>query len=150
MKLQRLIKLSVQTDQEAFDAACRHFARMTKRAVNGSSCVYETPDGKNHCIVGALLKLDTPDKHQWAKHVGGGWDDVAWQEDYGVECLEDLPAGGYLVDVNGLTYELPADLQNIHDEAANWDEDGFIGWWMLEDLAINYNLNTKVLDAVRR
>lgn len=148
MKLQRLIKLVVHTDQEAFDKAVNYFATAPKRAVSPdtSSCVYETEDKKQHCVVGALLKLDTPEKHRWAQTAQGGVDDLIYD---GNEDLGILEPGSYLIDVNGINPDLLGALQNAHDDRYNW-EDGFVGWGQMTIIAADFGLDTKALDAKRR
>lgn len=148
MATQKLIKLVVHTDQEAFDRAVRFFASAPRRAVNPTSnfCVYETPDGKNHCVVGSMLKLDTPEKHQWARTAQGAFSDLAYDEEW------DDPAESreYLIDPNGINWELMAALQNAHDYADEWGPDGYRGWASLATIAIDFGLDTEVLHAVRR
>lgn len=150
MKLQKLIKLVVHNDQEAFDKAVNYFATAPKRAVapDASFCVYETEDKKQHCVVGALLKLDTPEKHKWAQEARGGVSDLAYCEG---EDLGDLEPGQFVIDTNGVGEELLVSLQEAHDNRYNWEQGvGFVGWSDLAEVAVTFGLNTKELDAKRR
>lgn len=149
MQVMDLITLSVTTEQEAFDAVARHLATMPERAVipnpkpeyvgtNPVVCVYETDDGKRRCALGALMVLDTPEKHQWARTTMGGVDDVGWTEEW--------PEQGR-VDYGDISWELLAELQNAHDTEEHWGPQGFDlnGWAFLADVAVNYGLNTDAL-----
>lgn len=150
MKLQKLIKLVVHTDQEAFDKAVNYFASAPRRAVapDASFCVYETEDRKQHCVVGALLKLDTPEKHRWAQNASGGVSDLAYCEG---EDLGHLEPGQFVIDTNGVDEELLVALQEAHDNRFNWELDvGFVGWSELAEVAEAFGLDTKELDAKRR
>lgn len=146
MKLQKLIKLVVRDDQQAFDRVARQLATMPRRAVrptNGiDQCVYETEDRKLHCAVGVLLDLDTPAKHKWAQTRMAGVDDITYFDD---EDLSDLLDGEFLVDFNGVSPEMLSELQNVHDDSGHWNDTGFTGWWAMEQVAHSWGLNTKAL-----
>jgi hypothetical protein len=147
-----LIDLTVHSNQQAFDAVARHLSKMTARAVipnpreeyrltNPWVCVYETPDGKEHCAIGGLLVLDTPEKHEWARATMGGTDDVAWYEGEGVGV-------GTYVDFGGIDSDLLAALQSVHDEQYNWNESGFFAWEKMDEIADRYGLSREALDAL--
>lgn len=151
MKLQKLIKLVVHTDQEAFDRAVNYFATAPKRAVapDTSFCVYETKDRKQHCVVGALLKLDTPEKHRWAQTAQGGISDLVVTPGEDLSFLEE--PGVFAIDINGIDPDLLLALQETHDNRYNWEQDvGFVGWSELADVAATFGFDTKELDAKRR
>lgn len=143
-----IIKLSVHNDQEAFDAAARHLKGMRQRAVtpDGYNCVYETEDGKNNCVVGALLVLDTPDKKSWAKKVRNSVNNLL----KGRERRYDETGPIYRIDKNGVSEHLLSQLQGAHDSVHYWGADGFnwSGWQRMRDIAVSWGLNTKVLDAL--
>lgn len=148
-----IIKLKVHNNQEAFDAAVRHLNGMRRRAATADArtCVYETEDGKANCVVGALLVLDTPDKHKWAKKVRASVENVlrgTLHRSIG-RGDGDRP-GEYLVDENGVDPGLLARLQSIHDDKFSWSPEGFVGWGRLRAGAAAFDLNTKALDALRR
>lgn len=143
-----IIKLSVHNDQEAFDAAARHLKGMRQRAAtpDGYNCVYETEDGKNNCVVGALLVLDTPEKKSWAKKVRNSVTNLL----KGRERRNDETGPVYRIDKNGVSEYLLANLQGAHDSAHYWSADGFNeqGWERMRYIAEGYDLNTKALDAL--
>lgn len=136
-----IIKLNVHNDQEAFDKAVRHLKGMRQRAVLGNQCIYETEDGKNNCVVGAMLVLDTPAKHRWARKIVAGIKNLVREP----HTADDR---AYRIDQNGVSPELLAELQFIHDDYAAWDADGFKNWPRLRSAAENWGLNTKALDAL--
>lgn len=141
-----IIKLNVHSNQECFDKAVRYLKGMPRQAttVPGGSCVYETEDGKLNCIVGAMLVLDTPDKHSWARSIRSGVKDI-------LRGGRKVEGGGsrYAIDQNGVASDLLSALQGVHDSGNHWDVRGFVGWWRLEQVAHSWGLKTDVLDAER-
>lgn len=109
------ITLNVSTNQEAFDKVWKHLHSMPRRAAQYDvvaermMCRFRTELGER-CAVGCLIPDDQYDP---AMEVGG------------VGTLVDE---GWLDDgMNAIAIELLMDLQDIHDEARNWDESGFNG-----------------------
>lgn len=90
------LKKNIKTNQQAFDAVCRHLAKQKERAIDNSNCRYSTDEGKR-CAVGALVTVG--DARKCEQRYGGN--DVQY---IGLELGE--------VDV-----ELLASLQHDHDTA---------------------------------
>jgi hypothetical protein len=127
-------KLKVHTDQEAFDAVCVHLRTMTRRAKEGVWCRYETPTG-DRCAIGALIDAEhLPD---WRCAVGDLLDEENGAYAFGNELTDErdfLNLGDDYIDP-----EFLATLQELHDEADNWDHNGFRED-ALEHLAANWAL----------
>lgn len=119
------IKLTVNTDQEAFDAVVRHLKNLKGRAALGAFCVYLTADGRN-CAIGAIM--DNP--HMASRG-----------------AVLDLIDDGTL-DPGELNPHLLDNLQTAHDRQYHWDGDVFIGTKYLRQLAKSFGLSTAVLDEV--
>lgn len=141
-----IITLKAHNNQEAFDMAARHLATMNGRAMDGSACVYESESGKAHCVVGALLDLDTPAKKNWARKVRAGIKNLLSGEDWRTPS-DGSPA--FSVYNNGVDPNLLHELQISHDESTYWSATGeFNGWGSLRFIATTFELNTKALDAL--
>lgn len=146
----QLIKINARSNQDAFDKVVRHLASMRQRAMildenTGTICMYETPE-KEHCAIGALLVLDTPEKHAWAQEAKGDVESVLYDPEY----PEYMPQDGFSIDPGDFDPCFLAGLQGLHDAPANWGDDGFEGWDDLLDFAVDYGLETEVVNAARR
>jgi hypothetical protein len=125
-----MLTLTVNTNQEAFDAVARQLATQKGQAFdeNRGSCLYVTEDGRR-CAIGGLMNAT---------------DD---------EIFEELDRRGLESDVYGLASEGQLDagdisetllsrLQFTHDASDNWQDDTFVGWAKLLQVADDYNLLT--------
>jgi hypothetical protein len=155
MDTPRLIKLTVKDDQQAFDKVMRHLSKMTEPAMGPNPkpgamgmpklCLYETPDGRR-CAIGALMDLNAPKKHAWAKSVVAGFEDIQYDPDYDDD---QYPEDGYWVDVGNVNPWLLIDLQVLHDTLANWtDGVGFHAWDLATNIAKLHGVNMDALDAL--
>lgn len=147
-----LIPLTVSTNQEAFDAICRHLAQMTEQsATDSGSCVYRRVDG-NRCAIGAVITDENYDFRMEGASIldltRAGWcrwgDKTLWGKDpYVVKIVTSISS--YLL----------GDLQEQHDMASNWRDDmgyplgRFDGWDRVKDVGDAYNLNLSVLDELK-
>jgi hypothetical protein len=141
------IPLNVETEQEVFDAVCRHFAQMTRQSIDGhgDACMYRTIDG-NRCAVRALIADEHYDpriENMLARHLA----DDGWGTDDGVR---------FFIDTD-LDYTFIGELQSVHDNGGNWtdnfDEDrtqtfNNYGWSTLRSIAERRDLSVVVLDEV--
>ncbi len=118
--------LTVDTDQEAFDAVVRHLAAATVRAADMNGCAYLTSGGLR-CAVGALL--DDPSSRAVELPT--------------IELFLAVDDG--LIDVGDIDVDLLQGLQGAHDVACNWSDDGFVGWDEMRDIADTFGLSTAVL-----
>lgn len=145
-----IITLKAKTNQEAFDMVARHLHGMVARAYDHKdlACVYETEDDKSRCAVGALLVLDTPAKHRWAKKVRAAIKDLVYGQrekaTAHAECSGLAPLCVFPGDVD---VSLLQEMQQAHDSQYDW-RGAFTGWDRMRDIAGEYDLNTKALDAL--
>jgi len=48
----------IKTDQQAFDAVCKHLAKQKRQALHNLKCDYLTTDGER-CAIGGIMPLDS-------------------------------------------------------------------------------------------
>jgi hypothetical protein len=147
-----IITLKAKTNQEAFDMVARHLKNMPRRAVTeDADCVYETEDDKNKCAIGALLVLDSPRKHKWAKRVRASISDLVCSRRESAERrAESAGVEAFCVMPGDVDISLLQAMQRAHDSGDHWVANGFGvgGWRWMRRLAEDYGLNTKALDAL--
>jgi hypothetical protein len=147
-----IITLKAKTNQEAFDMVVRHLKNMPRRAVTeDADCVYETEDDKNKCAIGALLVLDSPRKHKWAKRVRASISDlVCSRRESAARRAERAGVEPFCVMPGNVDVSLLQAMQRKHDDSGCWNADGFSdwGWDAMRAIAFSYGLNTKALDAL--
>lgn len=127
-----VIKLKVDTAQEAFDAVTRHLSQMEHQATGSSksglgTCMYLTPDG-DRCAIGAILDLDDPAKSQWAMEAQGSTSDI-WcpteHAEHDEEYLESVWSNAHS-DVDQFSQFPAFDPDEALNVAINtWELDGF-------------------------
>lgn len=117
------LHLTVDTDQEAFDAMVRHLAQLPHRSTsdNGDDCSYSGL----RCAVGAIL--NDPDEAE--RHHSG-------------TNVRELP-----IDTN-VNVDLLASMQFTHDCNFLWGDQGFEAWYALRDIANQFGLSAAVVDEV--
>lgn len=122
-------KLTVTTNQQAFDAVKAHLAKMPRRAVDEMEgvCSYFTSDGIP-CAVGALV-----DDPQGLQHAVTGYGNG----DTSAITLADIG----IIDTGDVNLRLLNQLQQIHDAEDNWGDDGFNNWIGLDAIKQRFNLN---------
>lgn len=127
--------------QSMYDQVVENLSKMTDRCVIGDDddceCVYDDGNG-NHCAIGGLMtkeELDIVKKHDM---------NIATPASDVIEKLELKRFGynsnrGFKNDALLIFYN---DLQTIHDNLYNWDENGFSndGFESLTKIAENYGL----------
>jgi hypothetical protein len=148
-----IITLKAKTNQEAFDMVARHLHGMPARAMSdsGGSCVYESEDDKRKCAVGALLDLNSPRKHAWAKAIRSSITDLTCgRPDTAKRRAAEAAVDPFCVMPGDVSVALLQDLQRIHDDSGLWGSEGFRprGWDRMSALATDFGLNTKALDAL--
>jgi hypothetical protein len=121
------------TDQEAFDAMCRHLLKMRRQTRDPATgaCMYRGPRG-TRCAVGALI----PDEQYRSRFEGG----------YNLRRLtEEVRA------LNEVNYELLQSVQALHDSEIYWGRKGLLAHakTRLREIAGIYNLFPAVLDSPR-
>jgi hypothetical protein len=144
-----IITLKAKTNQEAFDMVARHQKNMPARAQTDGDCVYESEDDKRKCAIGALLNLNTPRKHTWAKRIRSSISDlVCSRREHATRRAEEAQVDAFCVMPGDVDVYLLQKLQGVHDDSYSWRGGGFVGWAEMRDLARSRGLNTKVLDAL--
>lgn len=99
--------LNVSTNQETFDAVCKHLFAMTKRAITESGfCSYRTIDGRR-CAIGALISDRQAEKAGITYRTGGS--------------VFALVTYDHLLNVGDVDLDLLGDLQQVHDDLRNWN-----------------------------
>lgn len=119
------VRLTVSTDQEAFDAVVRHLAQLDGRSIADGTCVY---NGKK-CAIGAIV--DDPDLLELLSA--------------GVMSIAELIDH---VDIGVVDLDLLEVLQATHDLYTNWDDNKFADWDHLRCIASGYGLSAAVVDEV--
>ena len=120
------------TDQEAFDKMVDHLATLQGRSVNSNGyCIYNG----SKCAVGALLT-------DYELHKFGGLEgDVN-------DLLELMSESGHTTPLSKVYIGLLNDMQSMHDEIDNWDDEGFNAWGQVAEIAsltgLNFNDPRKV------
>jgi hypothetical protein len=143
----KVITLSVTTNQEAFDAVVRHLASMNRQSVViesegldpfgeplSGSCAYRHPDGRK-CAIGALIPDDQYDPIIEKSNV--------WS------LVTGLRSGTPRLDAGTISTDLLINLQDAHDDWNNWDRTGFNRYNLLEAIGKWYDLDTTVLKEVQ-
>lgn len=123
------------TLQDFFDTTIRHLIQQGERAVEdyvrtddllGSVCRYRTPEGIK-CAAGVHI----PDALY-----------EEWME--GVSILSMINPEGEQFQADLVPYfpshSLAQALQELHDEEASWDDEGFIAFHEARDIAASHNL----------
>jgi hypothetical protein len=128
------MRLSVTTNQEAFDNVVRHLSTMKERSMtpDGASCAYRGDKGLK-CAVGALIPRFVTNDVDAAIQVSG------------VDYLIDQCG----LDIGDVSQALLEDLQEIHDQYTNWRPSGFRAWEQFYALARRFDLDASVVDEVR-
>jgi hypothetical protein len=131
------------TNQEAFDKVVVHLSTMPRKstASDGNSseqfagCVYRTPDG-NRCAIGALIPDELYEERMDLKGLSVDW--LIKEYPHIKELFKDC------------SHSLLAVLQSIHDDNRNihWEDNKFIGWNELKEVAEAFRLNTEVIDNI--
>ena len=117
------------TDQEAFDAMCRHLLGMKKQsATRTGNCRYRAA-GDLRCAVGVLIPDD-----QYSRALEGSA--VTW-------IVGEVPA------LKGLDVVMLEKVQSIHDSHWNWDKRGLTieAKERLRTIAADFHLSPAVLDS---
>lgn len=134
------LKLTVHTNQQAFDAVARHLSTATERAVVKGACVYLAPETGARCAVGCLIDADALQmKAAWGALRPNGNAFTG-----GIEALKEV------VNIDpAISDKLLVDLQNVHDNQNCWNCDlGFTAWSALIDVAVDHGLDCKVFDTL--
>lgn len=138
------------TNQEAFNKAVKHLfeqghragvARDSEYRYDPFSCHYDGPSGR--CAVGGILSEETIAAiHAYDKAQEAGPED-AWALNFlDVDTLKyDLPEAA--AELAGVSDELLAELQGVHDNRASWTEDGLSerGKSELREIAVTFDLD---------
>ena len=98
------------TNQEAFDKMMEHLRSLKGRSMDeeGDDCVYNG----TKCAVGALMTDEEQEK--FGGHL------------FGVVCLlEDMQEAGHASMLHTLDLDLLVEMQGLHDDFWNWDDEGF-------------------------
>jgi hypothetical protein len=128
------MKLNVNTPQEAFDKVIRHLATQGHRATDGRRCLYRG-EGGDRCAIGALF-----DDDQYQPRFEG----------MGVYSLGiEFPSEWERAHAPWTPSQMLSHLQEIHDTAYHWNDDGFIGWTSAAEVALRFGLDGTVIDEVR-
>jgi hypothetical protein len=108
--------------QEIHDKVIARFTDGKGQSLSSTSgaCVYETPDGYNHCAAGVLLDRATLDCIHDDDLNELAWGDLA---DYELVPERFIPYTGLIED-----------LQRVHDYPSNWGVDGKIMDSKLEEV----------------
>jgi len=130
------MSLTVNTDQEAFDAVVTRFFDGTGRAMQKGAdgfdaCRYRTADG-NVCAIGALIE---PSSYR------------EWFEGHGVEELVHQ----HSLDVGQVDVELLTQFQLFHDQTFGWDQKrpSVSGVGRMYELAAQYGLDDSIIKRLR-
>lgn len=133
----------MHTKQSYLDEAVAYLRTMKRQAKDTTidddgnewtSCTYFNVDTQERCVVGHFI----PDKHKALESQAG----VAWM------------TGNY-PDLNGVAWPLDGvtlaeELQMIHDQSRNWNENGFVAWEKIAQLAeyhgLQYNESSEILE----
>ena len=120
-----MMKLSVSTNQEAFDAVARHLSSMPERSMmpHGDACAYRGVGGAS-CAAGALIEGEIP-----AIYEG--------------QSVSVLP-----IERGEVNITLLGELQYVHDQFCNWGDDGFDNIQALEWVAENFHLSPAILPTL--
>jgi hypothetical protein len=129
--------------QEYFDQAVAFFSAMPRRSMDGDKCSYFVPATQDACIIGQFMN---DNQREVFADYGGNVQGLVHQfpalaEDliYGYETLQYGEDGSPLHAHPG--FDLACELQRVHDQQGSWDQDGFIAWYRLAQLAIDFDLN---------
>lgn len=118
------------TDQEAFDAMCRHLLGMKKQSTGDNGlCLYRGANDAR-CAVGALI----PD------------------EQYRPRFEMNIPLRDVVDSVpalQNLKFDMLVDVQRVHDDEHHWGRAGFLarGKEALRRVARDHGLSPAVLDS---
>ncbi len=117
-------------NQKAFDIVVSHLKRQKNRSVRyrgaEALCSYQG-DNELKCAIGALIP-DNEYKSSFEGHL--------------VPFVQNLvPA------LQNLSICLLMDLQNLHDQAYHWNENGFIPFDLLKKIGKKHRLNTDSVDS---
>ena len=140
----KIYNLTVQTDQEAFDAVVQHLAAQKEAAMSQFDgrkvCVYQTTDFKR-CAVGGILDAGPGDII--LQDLQANVDDLIHSV-YGVR--------GVKFETGDVSTGLLLELQHIHDNQFNWGNKHTgleaIGIEALRRVARSRGLNQAVVDEV--
>jgi hypothetical protein len=118
------------TKQEIFNRVVEHLSTQKTQSVDLSGqCVYLDPRSGNKCAIGIFI----PNGHEAADVIGS------------VKYLfNDYPDIEKLFENN--SFSLLKDLQDLHDDCRNWNENGFCGWKRCADIALKNNLTLIIHD----
>ena len=120
-------------NQEFFDEAASYLLSMKKKSTNDGFCSYLTEDG-NKCVIGHFI----PDGHPGQKCFVNVRNLVySYPELKGIVC-PDTEDGEFLAEI----------MQNVHDHHDSWDENGFIEFDELREIAEDFNLDTTKLEEL--
>lgn len=119
----------MMTRQEIFDKVVDRLFDGTGQAIKNLACSYFDDRGRK-CAVGIFI----PDGHPAQKYVGN-------VEEL-LRTYPDLPDP--LIFDN---FALLQSLQRVHDQCPNWNGNDFYNADILREIARDYRLNTKKLDA---
>ena len=59
MNEQIRLKSYLKTEQQIFDAVCKHLAKQKTRSINISGCVYYDKDSGNRCAIGGIMPIES-------------------------------------------------------------------------------------------
>ena len=125
------------TDQEAFDIMVEHLRNLESRSTNDTIvrpgdtsfhifneiCVYNG----SKCVVGILMTDEEQEKY------GSFRDNV-------VELLSGMTKIGHTSHLHQLNLHMLKNMQDIHDDADNWGDNGFIAFKEVQMIAEQFGL----------
>ena len=165
--------MKFDTMQEYFDQALAFFATMPRQSthVDSTICTYYNALTQDACIVGQFMDDDLRHKSIFDPRYFGSMRVLFWNlsED---ELAQVIPDSQELIEfrrtfgkkhIGTTDYDqadddwkiitkrfpnaaLVQDLQSVHDDSANWDENGFKDWNKLHLLAEYYRLKFTMPD----
>ena len=131
-----MMSLTVNTDQEAFDAVVTRLFDGTGRAIQTQpdgwiACRYRTDDG-NTCAVGCLIE---PSSYR------------DWFEGVGVEELVST----HSLELGQVDMELLVQFQLFHDQTGGWDQKhlSVSGVSLLSQIAADFELDDSIIERLR-
>lgn len=116
------------TDQEAFDIMVEHLGNLKGQSVREikGPCVYNG----SKCAVGILMTDEEQEKFGTYK---GGVEDL----------LSGMALKGHTSHLHQLNFYMLEEMQKIHDDSYNWNDEGFASWDRVRDIALDSNLEYK-------
>ena len=113
------------TNQDAFDKMLEHLRSLKERSFDKKKdhCVYNG----SKCAVGALMTDE--EQEEYGDYEGG------------VFCLlEEMEEDGHDSALHALDYGFLSKMQYLHDNEANWSEEGFYAEGEAKRVAKKFNL----------